>query len=185
MVYVLQVLTGKEEEVARKLQEEGIKSLLPRERRLIRTRGSWTEKVYCLIPGYVFMEMMTYTAENYYRVKKLPGAVKLLGDPANPSHLSYLEAEWILALTGYQNEPIPPTRVRIREDGSAELLSGVLRSFEGRIQKLDRRSRRATFSISILGESKEVTLSIALEGEEGIETEEGLEEDSSENSESM
>ena len=184
MVYVLQVLTGKEEEVARKLQEEGIKSLLPRERRLIRTRGSWTEKVYCLIPGYVFLEM-TYTAENYYRVKKLPGAVKLLGDPGNPSHLSYLEAEWILALTGYQNEPIPPTRVRIREDGSAELLSGVLRSFEGRIQRLDRRSRRATFSISILGESKEVTLSISLEGEEGIETEEEPEEDSSENSESM
>lgn len=184
MVYVLQVLTGREEEIARKLQEEGIKSLLPRERRLIRTRGSWTEKVYCLIPGYVFVEM-TYTAENYYRVKKLPGAVKLLGDPGNPSYLSYLEAEWILALTGYQNEPIPPTRVRIREDGSAELLSGVLRSFEGRIQRLDRRSRRATFSISILGESKEVTLSISLEGEEGIETEEEPEEDSSENSESM
>ncbi len=165
MIYVLQVLTGKEIEVAEKLREEGLKSLVPREHRLIRTRGSWTYKDYCLIPGYVFVEM-TYTAENYYRVKRLPGVVKLLGDPGNPSGLSYLEAEWIGVLTGKDNAPVSPTLVRIRKDGTTEILSGPLVPFEGRITKMDKRSRRAAFTITLLGEEKEVTLSITLESDE-------------------
>lgn len=166
-MYVLQVLSGKEKEIADRLRDHGIKSLVPIERRLIRVKGAWTHKDYCLIPGYVTVDM-TYTAENYYRVMKLPGVVKILGDPRNPSRLSYLEAEWISVLSGHENAPILPTVVRFGKDGKAELVSGVLRSFEGRILSIDRRSRRASFTITLLGEPKEITLSVEIEGEEKL-----------------
>ncbi len=105
---------------------------------------------------------MTYQAENYYRVRKIPGVIRFLGDSRAPSTLSHLEAEWIRLMGG--DGPLEPTRVRFREDGTAEILSGILTRLPNRIVRWDRRSRRAVFEITLCGERKEVRL--------GIETEE-------------
>lgn len=165
MWYVIQVMTGKEGDIAGKLKEQGIRALVPKENRLIRTGGSWTQREYILFTGYVFLNM-SYNAKNYYKVKGIPGVIKFLGDSGNPSKLSYLEAEWINLLTGVDNAPIEPTTVRVLGDGSLKVVKGVLEKFENRIVKYDKRSRKATFEITICNEKKEVQLSIVPEDDE-------------------
>ena len=165
MWYVIQVMTGKEDDIAGKLKEQGIKTLVPKENRLIRTRGSWTQREYILFTGYVFLSM-NYNADNYYRVKGLPGVIRFLGDGRNPSKLSCLEAEWIGLLTGVDNTPIEPTRVKIQGDGRLKVVKGILEKIENRIVKYDRRSRKATFEITICNEKKKVRLSILLENDD-------------------
>ncbi len=162
MWYVVQVMTGRETELASRLKEQGISAFVPRENRRIRSGGSWIQKEYILFSGYVFLDM-AYNAENYYKVKNLPGVIRFLGDSRNPSRLSYLEAEWIRILTGRDGAPIEPTLVRIGEDGSLKALDGVLVRLENRVVKVDRRNRKATFEITICNERKEVQLSIRLE----------------------
>lgn len=165
MWYVIQVMTGKEDDIAGKLKEQGIRALIPKENRLIRSGGSWIQREYILFTGYVFLNM-NYNADNYYKVKGIPGVIKFLGDSRNPSRLSHLEAEWIILLTGANNVPIEPTTVRILEDGTFKVVKGVLEKFENRIVKYDKRNRKATFEITICNEKKEVQLSIALENDE-------------------
>ena len=167
MWYVIQVMTGKEDDIAGKLKEQGIRALVPKENRLIRSGGSWSQREYILFAGYVFLNM-NYNADNYYKVKGIPGVIQFLGDNRNPSRLSYLEAEWIMLLTGENNQPIEPTVVRALGDGNYEVVKGVLEKFENRIIKYDKRSRKATFEITICNEKKEVQLSIRLEEDEEL-----------------
>lgn len=158
-MYVIQVMTGSEDAIARKLKEHGIRALVPKENRIIRSGGSWARKEYILFAGYVFLNM-DYDAGNYYRVKNIPGVIRFLGDSMNPSKLSHLEAEWITLLTGKDNSPIEPAVVRVLEDGSLKVVKGVLERFEKRIIRLDVRNRKATFEITVCNEKKEVRLSI-------------------------
>ena len=65
MWYVIQVMTGKEDDIAGKLKEQGIRALVPKENRLIRSGGSWSQREYILFAGYVFLNM-NYNADNYY-----------------------------------------------------------------------------------------------------------------------
>lgn len=161
-MYVIQVLTGKENDIAGKLTEVGIRALVPKENRLIRSGGTWLQREYVLFTGYVFLDM-AYDADGYYRVRGIPGVVRFLGDARNPSKLSHLENEWIRLLTGKDNAPIEPTVVRVEEDGSVKVLTGVLEKFENRIIRYDKRNRKAVFEITLCGEKKEVQLSIRLE----------------------
>ena len=100
MWYVLQVSTGKEMAVRGTLTNNRVLAYVPRENRLIRKGGGWSQKEYTLFPGYVFLNL-DYTAENYYMVKAIPGVLRFLGpDGLHPPTLTYLEAEWIKLLAG-------------------------------------------------------------------------------------
>lgn len=157
--HVVQVMTGEEKGIAAKLRQAGFRVLVPAENRPIHTGGAWGMKEYALFPGYVFLQM-DYDAGAYYRLKGIPGVVKLLSGT-----LSYLEAEWILLLSGQNGEPLTPTLVR-EADGRLEVQDGILKRFESRIVKMDKRNRRAVIELSLCGEKKEVQLGIRLPGEE-------------------
>ena len=160
--YVVHVKTGEERQIAEKLSSTGFRALAPAENRPVRSGGAWGVKKYILFPGYVFLQMC-YNAENYYRLKAVPGIINLLNGT-----LSYLEAEWILLLAGQDGRPLEPSLVKSM-DGNLEIETGVLKNFQSRIIRLDKRSRRALIEISICGEKKEVQLGIRLAGETGSE----------------
>ncbi len=158
---VLQVKTGDEMNVKKRLNEMGFVAAVPRENRMQRKGGGWTTKEYTLFPSYVFIEL-AYTAENYYRIKEIPAVIRFLGSGLHPDTLSYLEAEWIKILT-FGGNAIEPTKVRISEDGKTEVTDGVLTAFKNRIKKVDKHKRKATFEITVCGEVKEIELSIDIE----------------------
>ena len=139
MWYVIQVKTGEESGIARRLKNQAIRAEVPIENRPIRSGGAWTKKEYILFPGYVFLDM-DFTARNYY-----------------------LEAEWIRILSG-NGEPLEPTLVREDGSGGITVISGVLKQLENRVLKWDKRSRKATFEITICGEARQVQLGIEVEG---------------------
>lgn len=161
-MYVIQVMTGQEEAIAGKLNDQGIRALVPKENRMIRSGGTWGQKVYVLFNSYVFLDM-TYNADNYYKVKGMPGVIRFLGDSCNPSRLSWLEAEWILRMTERKNAPIEPSVIRVGEDGSLTVVDGVLEKFKNRIVRYDKRNRRVIVELTICNEKKEVQLSVRQE----------------------
>ena len=57
MWYVIQVKTGEESGIARRLKNQAIRAEVPIENRPIRSGGAWTKKEYILFPGYVFLDM--------------------------------------------------------------------------------------------------------------------------------
>ena len=128
--YVVQVRTGEERDIAAKLTDMGFQTLAPVENRPVRSGGAWGTKEYVLFPGYVFLQM-DYNAGNYYRLKAVPGIVKLLSGT-----LTYLEAEWIRLLAGQGGIPLEPTLVRETE-GGLEIETGILQNFKSRIIRMD------------------------------------------------
>ena len=58
MWYVIQVKTGEESGIARKLKNQAIRAEVPIENRPIRSGGAWTKKEYILfricVPGHGF-----------------------------------------------------------------------------------------------------------------------------------
>lgn len=161
--YAAQVMTGEEKAIAERIRAFGLAALVPLENRPVRSDGVWNGKEYVIFPGYVFIQM-EYTADNYYRLKGIPGVVKLLSGT-----LSYLEAEWIRVLSGQKGVPLEPTLVQ-EKDGTITIVTGVLKQFESRVVKIDRRSRRATVRLTLGGEEKDIQLGIRLEEETEKET---------------
>ncbi len=161
MWYVIQVKTGDEVSVMKKLQELNIQAAVPIENRPTRKSGSWTLKEYVLFPGYVFLNIH-FNAEYYYKVVKIPSVIRFLGESSHPSTLTYLEAEWIKILSGSGGTPIEPTKVKESENGEVEIVEGILAQFANRVIKYDKHSRKATFELTICNEVKEVQLGIEL-----------------------
>ena len=162
MWYVLQVNGGQERSVQTQLQRLDLVALVPKENRLIRSGGSWKHKEYTLFPGYVFVNL-EYNAENYYRVKSIPGVIRFLGASGlSPSRLTHLEAEWIKTLSGIDGQPLDPTRVRELPDGSIQIAGGVLSNFVTRIIHYDKRARRVKVEITLCGEPKTIQLSVEI-----------------------
>lgn len=159
MWYVLQVETGQERSVRQALDGLGIIARVPVEDRPIRKGGEWTKKEYTLFPGYVFLNL-EYNAENYYRVRAVPHVLRFLGTSGlSPSPLTYLEAEWIKALSG-DGTPLEPTLVRRQPDGTLKIVSGVLGNFPSRSIEYNRRTRRAKVELSVCGKPKTIQLSV-------------------------
>ncbi|MEY8355245.1 transcription termination/antitermination NusG family protein [Lachnospiraceae bacterium 54-53] len=161
MWYVLSVKSGQEMNVASALSAKQFPACVPRENRLVRVNGSWDQKEYTLFPGYVFVNL-TYTADNYYLVKDIPGVLRFLGpDGLHPSALSCLEAEWIRILSG-GGTPLEPTLATEDEDGEIHLDDGVLQWFSTRIIKIDKHARRVKLELTVCGEKKTLPLSFRL-----------------------
>ena len=70
-LYAVQVLTGQEAEVCRRLADRRIATLLPQERRLIRRGGAWREEPYTLFRGYVFVETVVLLSKGEVDSKKI------------------------------------------------------------------------------------------------------------------
>ncbi|MFQ8732061.1 MAG: transcription termination/antitermination NusG family protein [Enterocloster bolteae] len=68
--------------------------------------AAWGTKEYVLFPGYVFLQM-DYNAGNYYRLKAVPGIVKLLSRNPDPTG-----RDWIWLLAGQGGIPLEPTLAR-------------------------------------------------------------------------
>lgn len=154
-MYVLQVSTGSEDEVQRELRRKGVRSLVPVEERLIRTGGSWTQKRYKLIPGYVFVEL-DYSDALYFSVCQIPAVLRVLKADDRPAPLPEQEEHYIHLLG---DRIIYPSIVRRYPDGTGKPLYGILRELEAGEIQYDWHARRATVDITLFGGPKRLRLS--------------------------
>ncbi len=156
MLYVLQVATGKENYVADRLKEKGIKALIPKHLKYKRLKGKWDEEIVVTFKGYVFLDM-DYNADNYYKVTAIENVVRLLRSDSEPVRLSFIEEEWIRLLsTDLAKEP---TKIRLEKD-KYEVVDGVLKKFLAKIIKIDSHKKFAEIEIDLLGEKRKLTLGV-------------------------
>lgn len=165
MMYVLQVLTGRETEICDKLRRAGISAYCPQERRQIRRGGHWQEQLYTLYPSYLFIQVDN-VLRVYYAIRKEDGVLYWLGTTkGTPEPLSEDEEANILWLAG--DGPLPPSKAVRRPDGHLDFTSGPLK----RLAELEAlrsvlvRDRRAIAVLPLHDIEHKIRLSFELEQE--------------------
>lgn len=153
--YVLHVRPGTEREVQRRLQLGGIDAAVPQEEAVIRRGGRWQTELRVLFPGYVFV-FMQYTIDKHYVIKAIPGAIRLLPKTGPPQPLLEREAAWMMRIYG---EALSPSRVAFGGEQPV-VLDGPLKDLREHIVRFDRHRRKVYLRIPVLGEERDVTLSV-------------------------
>lgn len=156
-LYVLHVQSMKEEDVLKCLLNKGFRAYVPKEIRLERRGGTWHQVERIIMTGYVFVEI-ELTAENYYSVKAIPGIIRFLG-AERPEALKENEETYIRWLSN-DGKALLPSDIQIQEDNKVVVISGALKGHEGRIISIDKRQKRATVGIELMGQWKEIVLSV-------------------------
>lgn len=155
--YVLQVLTGEEREVCRKLVRAGLKGRAPAQRMQIRRRGQWQEEERLLLPGYVFLGAK-YSAALFHAVYPIPGVIRWLGmEGGQPQALNEAEAlRWRLD----SQDTLEPSRVLFQPGGGWYVLDGPLAAFKDKVIRMDRRQRRAYVVTDLGGGLQRIRFSV-------------------------
>lgn len=154
--YVIYSRTGSELDIAKVINRDmGVVGALVPRRELRERKSGMLHKVYrTLFPGYVFINA-ELTTELYYRLLKVPGTIRLLGEP---TPLYEYEMERILALTGCSG--LVERSSLLLEGSHITVSRGPLVGLEGQIKKLDKRKGRAKVELMLFNQPKIVELSI-------------------------
>ncbi len=160
MIYVLQVLTGKELSVRAELLRRGITAEVPREKILIRRDGLWSKKIKLLFPGYVFTEI-DFTSEIFHKIKPVPGIIKFLGQP---TPLSDREAEMIRWLSN-GGEIIEPSIINFDANENITGYEGFLNGRESEIKYLNLRQKKARIEVRFGGKVHKANISVETRSE--------------------
>lgn len=164
MWYVVQVESGKEEQVLqhcqRRISEQILqRGFLPYYDELRKNKGKWTVVRKKLFPGYLFL--VTEDAEALYQeLKKILEWTKLLktGDTIVP--LSDWEVEFLLRFGG--EEQVVGVSRGIIENDRVIVQSGPLKGQEGYIKKVDRHRRKAYLQMEMFGRIVNVQMSLEI-----------------------
>lgn len=150
--YVAQVMTGSEQETARKLTDAGMEAIAPVQILHERRHGKWWPIRRVVFPSYVFVRT-GMTPRFYYFISGLPRVIRLLGaDGPEPVPDEQMEVVRLFAPDGRDFGMSQGERI----DGKTVITSGPLLGLEGKIVKVNARGRRATVSVPILGDTHQV-----------------------------
>lgn len=163
--YVLHVRTGSEIDIAEQLRKRGFSAVTPTENRVIRKGGKWSQQIYVVFTGYVFV-YMNYNWSKYYAMSGIKGIIKILGGGQNPTPLSKDETEFILRLSEMLADP---SVLRFKDDNSYEVVSGFLADYADEIIKVERRYKKATVKVTVANEEKEIKVSFIEDTEQTLE----------------
>lgn len=157
-MYVLHVLSGEEENIAKKLGYNGFRAIVPSELRMERKGGKCSYIRRLLMPGYVFADVVL-SEEIYYKMTALPGVIKMLnyGDP--------LGEDDVRIINNYADSDLTRLpHIVILRDGSKAIPSGMWQGWESRIVSLQPRQRRVTFRLDGINQLITVSCEVSHEG---------------------
>lgn len=168
MWYVIQTMTGQEEEVMlfmntildAELYEE---CFVIKAEWMKRLGGRWQLQVRPLFPGYVFTRT-DRPEELFLRLKDVPKFSKLLGTgryefvPVRDEEERFLKR----ILNGNRDYMVKLTTVGASEDGTILAIDGVLELFEKNILRWNLHKRYAVARVEMLGDEKSVIFGIRL-----------------------
>lgn len=156
MIYVLQVMSGKELTVRSLLERRGVAAYVPRERILIRKKGLWSKMIKLLFPGYVFVDI-DYSAEMFHKINPVPGVIRFLGKPTPLTKRETDIIRW-LANGGEIIEPSPLT-----VDGDRIICNGFLAGHEDDIKYLNARQKKVSVEVRFGGKIHKANISVEIQ----------------------
>lgn len=165
MWYVLQVPTGKEQQVIdqldAKIQDVWVgECFSPRYTVQKHLAGEWKSVQQRMFPGYVIVELKAPDSFAL-QLRKLDCFARLLSSDAGYVPLAPQEKEWICSCTK-QGARVVDESEGIIEGDKVKVLSGPLVGQEALIKKVNRRKRLAFLEMSICGRSVQVKLGLSI-----------------------
>lgn len=160
--YALFVVTGEEDRVKERLSyrfSDEFKVLVPKRRLRERKNGNWFFNTRVLFPGYVLL-YGNIDIDNYYKMKRIPGLLKLLR--SNNDILEIGNREMYLISKLISNGDVIGFSNILLENGKVRVIDGPLLSMEGIIKEIDYRKGRAKVIMNFLGEERTVDLGISI-----------------------
>lgn len=164
MWYVIQVSTGKEEQILTMIKKYGVQEyikecFIPKYERRKKYLGQWHQEEAVLFPGYIFV-ISEQAEELYQALKQIPQLTKLLGVGERWTPMTKEDIEIVEMLSGkerlvkYSEGYIAGTKVIVT--------SGPLLGLEGMIRKIDRHKRLAWLEIELLGRKAEIQVGLEI-----------------------
>lgn len=171
MWYVIQTITGKEEEAVNKIGRVIEKRvcencfLLKREA-VWRIQGSCRIHTENLFPGYIFV-CTQYPEEFYQQLKAVPQYTKILGKENGGFYPVSKEEEIFLKklLNKDRNNTVRLSRVEVDKDGNIVACDKPLQHYLGYMIKKRIRLRYVVIRVHLFGRDREILLGIRLEGD--------------------
>ena len=173
MWYVIQTMTGKEQELVEEIQK-----LVPREaydrcfyirRQLLkRLGGEWLEVTETLFPAYVFLEARE-PEPVFFHLKQVPEFSRILGDnqgtfiPLEAAETAFLQT---ICRNSEKTGPfflVNLSRLWLNEDGSIRRIAGPLLAFQEQIVRLNLRKRYAMVHTPLCGGERNALLGVRIE----------------------
>lgn len=157
--YVLHVRTGEETDALTVLRKSlpQARGIVPQKTMREKKDGDWKTVIRTIFPGYVFVYLELDTP-SYYKIKQIPGLIRVLGNEDGPSPVPEDEMQVVLRLAR-DGDPLGISEVYF-EGSKVKVKSGALQGLEGQIIKVDARRYRAKVNISLMGEPRIVELGI-------------------------
>lgn len=153
--YALQVIAGREKEIADKLRAAGIRSAVPERELMIRRGGEWKIETHLFFAGYVFI-CCQYTADIYHTAKHIDGVIKILPDAIHPVPLHPHEADFVKICS----RGVIGLHDVIRYGSEVRITSGELAGFCGEVVMLRPRQHKAVIRLTLCGYTRLVSIGI-------------------------
>ena len=165
MLYVVQVIGGKEKHVLKlmqKLVEPNLikECFIPQYEVMKRFRGEWRKCVEILLPGYLFVST-NQPDRVAFQLRRIPAFAKMLGNDDMFTPLNDQEVAFINAFTE-TNYRVVEMSEGVNEGDEIVVLKGPLMNQTGLIKKIDRHKRLAYLEIEMLGRKKTVKLGLEI-----------------------
>ena len=137
-----------EQAVVRSIQEQQLGvALFPQKKEAFCRRGQWFDVLKPLLPGYVFV--YSEKAYSVQRLLQIQGVLRCLTyGPEQPD--GYLiGSDRRFALWLFQNEGIAGPLQAIREGSFVRITDGLLKEYNGRVEKVNQQKRMAYLSMEM------------------------------------
>lgn len=153
MWYVIQVPTGKEEQILKVIRKSNVQKYLeecfiPRYERAKKYFGEWHQEEAVLFPGYVFV-ISDQIEELYYALKQIPQLTKILGVGEKWTPMVQEDIAIVEFLSG--KERLLRFSKGYIEGAKVTVVHGPLQGMEATICKIDRHKRKAWLEIKLFG----------------------------------
>ncbi len=167
MWYVLQTLTGKEEELVRM-----IKKIVPCElysdcfvayyERVWRKQGKSVIHIERLFPGYVFV-ITDKTEELFWQLKNVPAMTKLISDGSFTFLPLEEEEEMFLQDMLGEKRIIQLSYVKVHGRDNVEVISHPLKKYKDQVMRYQLKKRYVIIKLKMLGRDKTAALGLILD----------------------
>ncbi|MCD8195589.1 MAG: antiterminator LoaP [Lachnospiraceae bacterium] len=164
MWYVIQVLSGTEEDTLEMLRKQIPEELLRKcfvfyYEEMRKYAGEWHKQKKLLFPGYIFV--VTEQVDSLYlalrNVKKL---TRILGDKECFMPLSEAEVEFLRGFSG--ETQVVGMSIGFIENDRVTITSGPLAGREGCIKKINRHKRTAKIQVEMFGQVIDATVGVEI-----------------------
>ena len=158
MWYVIQVPTGREEQIIEETRNYGIQPyyeelFTPRCERKRKYLGEWHLESETLFPGYIFA-ITLQPEELYQSLKRIPRLTRLVGTGEKWTSMSPDDIHLVELLTGA--ERIVRFSEGYMKEGKVTVTNGPLQGLEDKICRVDRHKRLAWLKVKLIEREVEV-----------------------------